>query len=126
MCLRRFLIKSINDSRPVLEMLDSTRNKFCHLSACPYIFKKPSNTVANFGQSATFYCDGVAVSLLNFMWHKGDSIITQSKKYNLQNGKRKLVINDVSEEDIGEYKCVVTGVHGISSATARLSSVNGE
>jgi hypothetical protein len=80
----------------------------------------------NYGESATFNCDGVAVNLRQIKWSKGNSYITNNAKHNLENGNRKLTINNVNKDDIGVYKCEVAGVHGTSSVTALLrSSSNG-
>ena len=101
-------------------------NTFHDLSACPFIFQPPRDTTATFGKSATFYCDGIAIDFQSIKWRKGNSIIVSSQKYSLANKNRKLVINNVNEDDIGEYKCTVRGVHGQTSATASLISVNGK
>jgi hypothetical protein len=101
-------------------------NTFCNTLACPFIFKKPKNTQATFGQSATFNCDGVTLAARHITWFKGNHILTVGKKYKILDNNRKLVINNVNEDDIGEYRCKISDLHGDTSATAFLISVNGE
>ncbi|XP_028406851.1 uncharacterized protein LOC114529293 [Dendronephthya gigantea] len=93
--------------------------------ACPYIFKKPKSTSATFGEKATFYCDGVAESSVTIVWYRnGNRIISGGGKYTIENDGRKLTVDNVNEDDLGGYICIVSDENNHASAKAFLSSLH--
>ena len=104
----------------------SQMRKICVISACPYIFKKPTSTSVTPGQKATFYCDGVAETSQTITWYRGGHRIISSDKYIIEDHGKKLTVNNVKKDDLGEYKCVVSDRYGETSSTASLNPLNGK
>ena len=121
----RPLIK-ISPSRLFRSTSDLAKKYFYNLLACPLIFEKPKDTTAIFGQEATFFCDGVANLHPRFEWHKGNYKLQGGDKYKLTDKNRKLTIKNVNEDDLGKYKCTLSGVYGDTSAEASLASATGQ
>ena len=97
----------------------------CFPVACPFIFQKPKDIASVFGEQATFFCDGVGTLHVSFKWYKGAHQLDDGDKYKLTNNNKNLTIINVNENDIGKYKCTLTGMYGETSAEASLTSATG-
>ncbi|XP_028407122.1 antigen WC1.1-like [Dendronephthya gigantea] len=94
--------------------------------ACPYIFEKPKSTSVMPGQTVVFHCKAVADTSSTIEWHRNGHRIVSSDKYKIEDGGRKLTVNNVKKDDLGEYKCVVKDKYGETTATGSVNALNAE
>ncbi|KAK6759873.1 hypothetical protein RB195_021442 [Necator americanus] len=83
------------------------------------VFDTPDNNIGFEGASAKIQCGAVGKPKPQYQWFdKAGESIGDSDKYKVHDGL--LVIESLSEQDGGEYKCVASNAVGNASQTAEL------
>ncbi|VDM58170.1 unnamed protein product [Angiostrongylus costaricensis] len=83
------------------------------------VFDTPSNGVGIEGDSAKLQCGAVGKPKPLYEWFdKNDEAIVNSDKYKVEDGL--LIIESLSENDAGEYKCVASNPVGNASRVTEL------
>ena len=94
------------------------------------ILSSPQNETRLEGDVAVFICIAEAEPLHTVQWFFQDTLLTTGgTKYSIDgnstNTYGRLTVDSVNQNDTGQYTCVVTNVHGNTSAAAFLQ-VQGE
>lgn len=105
-------------------------NEACRLfSALPFVRKydRPKNVIE--GDSFQTECYAWGYPQVTVVWHNGSrALVADAEKVSLRNGSAEnstLRVNDVLDEDTGDYTCVVTNPLGSVNTTVSLR-VKGE
>ena len=69
---------------------------------------------------ATLRCESNAIPQANYTWYKDDVPLPTGTKYNFQD-EQLLVINKLTEDDAGVYKCIAENVFGKAEQVVRLT-----
>ena len=74
------------------------------------------------GETATLACFVSSFPRSNITWrYKGQSLISDNKKYDIIDSNYTLLIKNASFEDAGDYECEVSNELGLAVASAKLT-----
>ena len=99
-------------------------------TAAPRIISFPNDTAALEGENVTFVCSATAEPTHTTKWLVGDVLLpnVRSKDYSIDNRPgdltgeivSTLTVFNATTDDVGNYTCHVSNIHGNQSATVHL------
>ena len=83
----------------------------------------PTSRIVNKGATTEFACNATGFPVPSFEWRRDQLVITNREDISYSSGGKVLKIFGVTENDTGNYTCIISNVHGSMTSSMAILTV---